>query len=150
MDNNICEEVRGWLSHGEDVRPQHVSRHLAACVDCRREAARVEHLLRLLAEDAEAEPSARLDRTVRAMLLEQAAQRPFSRAGMAAGLAVAALLSMLAALSTVLAEAGAAEKGPVVALILVMIYLALSSAAAVPLLLSKRWRQLARAGGFRA
>jgi hypothetical protein len=60
---------------------------------------------------------------------------------MAAGLAVAALVALIATLSTALAQAGAAEMGPALAVAAVWTYLALCFAATLPLLLHARPRR---------
>lgn len=105
-------------------------------------------LRRALARDAEAEPSPAVDAAVRALLRDAVvASRALLRPELAAGLAVAALAALTSALAALFAEAGAAEAGPLVALLVVAIYLALSSAAALPLLLGARRRRAVAGGG---
>ena len=95
-----------------------------------------DRLIRALAASAEVEPHPALDRRVRALLSGRgSAARPILRPFTALGLSAASLLALVVALALVLAGAGAAEQGPSLALLLTVAYLAVSSAATVPLLL---------------
>lgn len=144
-----CNRVRAWLTEDEGERPPGVAGHLSGCEACRAEAARLAPVLQLLRADAEVATPARLDLRVRAMLLAaKPAARPFFRPGLATGLAAVAVLALLVALSTALAAAGAAEHGPLLALLIVAAYLVVSSVTSLPLLLYYARPRPAVAGGW--
>jgi len=101
-----------------------------------------------LAESRSISPSTQLDRTVRALLAgDTGAGAPCSRPLVAAGLGAAACLALVSALSVGLAGAGAAEDGPLLALIAVSSWLAISAAATLPLVLFQRRMNTARSLG---
>lgn len=107
--------------------------------------AEIERIRRALAASAAVEPAASTDARVRLALAGAPAPPRYAlRPGLAAGLALAALFSLVVGLATGLAQAGAAETGPLLAAVAVWIYLALSAAATLPLLLHPRTR---RGGG---
>ena len=98
-----------------------------------------DRIRRLLASDAKIEPSPDLDARVRGMLRERPAPAPspLLHPAPAIGLALGAFLAMVASIASPLAEAGAAEYGPLIAVALGTVYLALSAAATLPLLLCR-------------
>lgn len=106
-----------------------------------------EKIRRHLAETAEVEVPAALDRAVRERLLEpcSVAARPFSRPSFAAGLAVGGFVAATAALGGMLAQTGAAEEGAFLALLIAIGYTTVSAAVTFPLLLMRNARRLARA-----
>ena len=139
----VCDEVQTLLALGEAVQEHRLQVHLQDCLSCRDAAKSLAQVKHGLALATEIEPPLELDRLVR----EALAERPLVtglllRPGMAAGLAVAALFALIVTVSTVLAQAGAAEMGPFLGVAAVWIYLALSFAATLPLLLQtklQRW-----------
>jgi len=95
-----------------------------------------------LAASAEIEPPSRTDAVVRRLLTELPLPSPFAlRPGLAAGLAVAALFALVVGVAGAMAQAGAADAGPLLAVVAVGIYLALSAAATLPILLQARARR---------
>jgi hypothetical protein len=97
-----------------------------------------------LGASADVPPPERVDRRIRYLLRHDPLPlRPVLRPALAAGLAVAALLALVSFLATLLAEAGAGARGPILALYVAWIYLGLSAAATLPLL--SRFRQFRRA-----
>jgi len=115
-------------------------------IDC--DEALPEAVLANLAESRSISPSAQLDRTVRALLAGgDSAGAPFPRPLVAAGLGTAACLALVAALSVGLAGAGAAENAPLLAVLAVSAWLAVSAAATLPLVLFQRRMNAARSLG---
>lgn len=138
-----CDEVQSLLARGEAVRDPGLQDHLQDCLSCRDAAKAFAQVKHGLASAAEIEPPLELDRLVREALADRPLVTGFLlRPGMAAGLAVAALFALIVTVSTVLAQAGAAEMGPVLAVAAVWIYLALCFAATLPLLLHARLRRV--------
>lgn len=136
-----CDEVRVLASERRHGRAPEVAEHVAGCAACRVELARLDELLDLVSSTAEVDPPAALDRRVRSLLAEPAAAlRPVLRPALAISLAAAALLSFGLALTTFLAEAGAAGQAPLIASTVIWIYLAFSSTASLPILLNRRMR----------
>lgn len=137
-----CDEVQTLLALGEAVRDRRLQDHLQACLSCRNAAKTLALVKQRLAFAGEIEPPRELDRLVRQALAEKPLVTGFLlRPGMAAGLAVAALFALIVTVSTVLAQAGAAEMGPFLGVAAVWIYLALCFAATLPLLLHSRLRR---------
>lgn len=134
MTDRSCEDTRRRLALGERAE---VTRHLAACAACRLEAERLQSVLSAIAVDAELAPPERLDTEIRRLLLSTSS-RPVLRPVLALGLAVAGILALVTALGGALAAAGGAEEGLILVVSLAATYLAVSSAAAVPLLLCFR------------
>ena len=100
---------------------------------------RTDAVIQCLRHDAIHEPPAWLDAHLRSQFseLEQASRiRPF----IASGLASAAFLAVLAGLASTWADTGFAEWGPVIAVMIGIGYLAISAAAALPLLIEHRQR----------
>ncbi|NIL99874.1 MAG: hypothetical protein GTN89_02630 [Acidobacteria bacterium] len=90
----------------------------------------------MLRKTAELPVPAALDHRVRTALRTMPfAARRFALPGMALGLAVAATLAMTVSMALSLAAAGAAETGVWIAMLVVVVYLGLSSVVALPLLL---------------
>ena len=91
---------------------------------------------RMLRESAELAVPAVLDHRVRTALRTlPLATRPFALPVMALGLAVAATLAMTVSMALSLAASGAAEDGVLIATLVVVGYLGLSSVVILPLLL---------------
>ena len=140
--HHVCEEVQASLALGEAVEDRHLQDHLQDCLSCRDAALVFAEMKRALAVTMETEPPAGLDRLVRQALSERPLVTGFLlRPGMAAGLAVASLFALIAAVSTALAQAGAAEMGPALGIVAVWTYLALCFAATLPLLFQARFRR---------
>lgn len=138
----VCEEVQASLALGEAVEDRHLQDHLQDCRSCRDAALVFAEMKRGLAVTMETEPPPALDRLVRQVLSERPLVTGFLlRPGMAAGLAVASLFALIVAVSTALAQAGAAEMGPALGVAAVWIYLALCVAATLPLLFQARLRR---------
>lgn len=137
MSETICTRVRTELALAES-RPSELARgHLEACPSCRVEAARLERLIAALSREAEVEPSAELDRRLRRLIRKAGPMpvRPLIRPLLATGLAVASFLALVGGLAAGLAAAGATEAGLQLAILAVSAYLAVSSAATLPILL---------------
>jgi anti-sigma factor RsiW len=147
MNGTDCKRVREALDLGE--RPPGLRAHLDGCAACRREAARLERLRRLLAADAALDVPERLDVAVRARLAATPAARPLLRPGLAAGIGAAACLSLGAAIATAFAAAGAAERGLVVGIAAVTAYLVGSMVISIPLLVPGSGRRPATIGELR-
>jgi predicted anti-sigma-YlaC factor YlaD len=140
-----CEEVGAALALGVAIEDPDLQDHLRDCSRCRDEALALARVKRGLADAMEMRPPGELDRIVRQAL----AERPLVtgvllRPGMATGLAVAALFALIVTVSTVLAQAGAAEMGPALGVAAVSIYLAICMAVSLPLLLLARPRRAHR------
>jgi len=138
MSDLRCEEVRERLALGEPAHEGDLSRHITRCEGCRLEAERIGALLGLLARDAELDPPEHLDALVRTLLatpslVRSPVARPFFRPGIAAGLAGAGFLALLTALAVAWAQAGAAEKAPLMAIVFMLFYVGLSMTATLPL-----------------
>lgn len=136
MSDTICTRVRRELALAES-RPSELARaHLEACASCRGETARLERLIAALSRDAEVKPPAELDRRLRRLIREAGPlpMRPLIRPLLATGLAVASFLALVGGLAAGLAAAGATESGLQLAILAVSAYLAVSSAAMLPLL----------------
>ncbi len=140
-----CEQVRVRTATGDRMRDREVADHLVACESCREDVRRLGELFGMISATAEAMPSNGVDRWIRARLSDRAAPAAPAvlRPAMALSLAAAGLLAFLATFSTVLAQAGAAEQGPLVAVFVVWIYMAISATAALPILLNRRLRGIA-------
>ena len=143
--NRACGEIQTLLALGEAVEDRRLQDHLQDCLSCRDVAKTLAQVKQGLASAMEVEPPRELDRLVR----EALADRPLVtglvlRPGMAAGLAVAALFALIVTVSTLLAQAGAAEMGPALGVAAVWVYLALCFAATLPLLLQGRLRRWGR------
>jgi hypothetical protein len=137
-----CERIQASLALGEAVDDPRLQEHLQDCLSCRETALALAQVKQGLAVTMEIEPPAELDWLVREALSERPLVTGFLlRPGMATGLAVAALFALLVTVSTVLAQAGAAEMGPALAVAAVWAYLALCFAATLPLLLQARLRR---------
>jgi hypothetical protein len=127
MPDDPCNDVRTRLVLGETDA---VSGHLASCPACRREAEILHLLVAALREDAVVTPPERLDRTIRSRLEGTAA--PGLRA---IGVACGGLLALICGTGILLAERGLAERGVLAAASVAAVYLAVSAAAALPILL---------------
>ncbi|HXV75926.1 MAG TPA: hypothetical protein VD788_06350 [Candidatus Polarisedimenticolaceae bacterium] len=126
-------------------------RHLRDCRSCREFAGRIEALSRELARTREIQPPPSLDRRLRSMLAEhRRVARALLRPAIAAGIGVAALLAFTLWVAASLAQAGAGESGPLIAVVLAWAYLALSAAATMPVLLLAGRRTPARAAEARS
>jgi predicted anti-sigma-YlaC factor YlaD len=137
-----CEQIQASLALGEAVEDPRLQEHLHDCPSCRETALALAQVKQGLAVTMEIEPPAELDWLVREALSERPLVTGFLlRPGMAAGLAVAALFALIVTVSTLLAQAGAAEMGPALAVAAVWAYLALCFAATLPLLLQARLRR---------
>ena len=137
-----CERIQTSLALGEAIEDQRLQDHLRDCTSCRDAALAFARVKQGLAVKMEMEPPAELDRIVREALSERPLVTGFLlRPGMAAGLAVAALFALVVTVSTVLAQAGAAEMGPALGVAAVWAYMALCFAATLPLLLQARLRR---------
>ena len=106
-----------------------------------------DRLLSRLADCASVKVPAELDDRVRVLLA--APVRPFLRPAVAAALAAAAFLSLVGALASNLAQTGTAEAGLTLALVVGAVYLALTTAAALPLLVFGRRLSLLRSDEVR-
>jgi hypothetical protein len=140
-----CDQVQLLLALGEPIVDPTLREHFADCAPCAAAAREFGQLSSGLAAVAEIEPPARLDRLVR----EHLSDAPLPgwlglRPGLATGLAAAAFLALVAAAAVFFAQAGAAEMGPVLAVVGASIYMALSFAATLPLLFHGRMRQWRR------
>ena len=138
-----CEKIEAALALGVALEDPDLQDHLQDCSRCRNEALALARLKRGLADAMEVRPPGELDRIVR----EALAERPLVtgvllRPGMATGLAVAALFALVVTVSTVLAQAGAAELGPALGVAAVSVYLAICMAVTLPLLLLARPRRV--------
>lgn len=134
-----CDEIQALLALGEALRDRRLQDHLRDCPVCSETAKALAPVKHGLASMAEIEPPHELDRLVREALAERPLVAGFLlRPGIAAGLAVAALFALIVTVSTALAQAGAAEMGPLLGVAAVWIYLALCFAATLPLLLHTR------------
>jgi len=141
-EGRSCDQVQMSLALGEAVEDPRLQEHLQDCPSCRETALALAQVKQGLAVEMEMEPPEALDRIVREALSERPLVTGFLlRPGMATGLAVAALFALLVTVSTVLAQAGAAEMGPALAVAAVWAYLALCFAATLPLLLQSRLRR---------
>ena len=98
-----------------------------------------ERVIELLAEESAIDPPGSLDARMHA-LFDRAVPTvpPFRRSAVAVGLATAAFLAIVAAVGGILAQAGAAEYGPWLGFAAGSVYLALSAAAVMPLLISRK------------
>ncbi len=108
-------------------------------------------LTRALTRDAVVEPGPALDALVRQRL----AHAPFGRRSrlrpaVAVTLAIAAFASALSALAIALAESGVAAEGPLFAIGIGVVYLALSTAAVLPILMHPRLLERLRGTGVSA
>jgi membrane protein YdbS with pleckstrin-like domain len=102
-----------------------------------------------LRESAELPISAALDHRIRTALRTMPLEvRRFALPVMALGLAIAATLAMTVSLALSFAAAGAAESGVLIAIVLVVGYLGVSSVVALPLLF--RFRTVRRGVGVTA
>lgn len=129
MPENACEEIRRSLALGET---EGIGGHLATCETCRREAELLELVAATLQEDAVRTPPERLDRLVRGRI----AGAPVPVFG-TVGIALAALLALVCGAGALLAERGLAERGVLTAAVVVAIYLAVSAAATLPILIGR-------------
>ena len=142
-----CDEALLQLELGDEPTAG-TERHLQHCESCRIEADRLQTVFSNLAGSRSISPSPLLDRTVRALIAgDGGAGVPFPRPLVAAGLGAAACLALVAALSVGLAGAGAAENGPLLAVLAVSAWLAVSAAATLPLVLFQRRLNTARSLG---
>jgi len=144
MTDPTCDRARRELALGDDAVSAETRGHLSDCAPCRAEGRSLDVVRLRLRATAEIEPSERLDRSIRNLLGDTVDARPFPRPLVAGGLAAAGLLALVTGLAGVLAQNGAAERGVPLALGLVAVYLAVSSAAALPLLFSPRLRAVLR------
>jgi len=131
-----CLALRRRLVESERPLTRRSSRHLERCADCRTERRLLLAIRQQLATAAEIPPSPELDDRMRRLLavapiLAGSTLRP----ALATGLAVAAWIAFVGGAGSWLAAAGAIEMGPVYVGIGACAYLALCSAASLPLLL---------------
>lgn len=111
--------------------------HLSACPACRGEADRLRALFGLLAGEAELPLPERLDAAIReAILRHPAPGRQAIRPAPALALAGAALAALAAGLALPLSATVAGAAGPAAAALLLIAYLTLSGAAALPILIA--------------
>jgi hypothetical protein len=134
MSERACSALRAALTAGERL-DRLMAGHLESCAECRQEATRLERLLVLLRAEASVEPPPGIDAAVRDRIASRgvAARGPI-RPFLATGLAAAALLALVSGVAAALAQFGAAEHGPGLAVTLFGTYLAISAAATLPLL----------------
>ena len=138
MTDRDCADVRAGLAAGERLGGR-LTRHLESCADCHEEAERLGRVLQLLQADASIDPPATLDQRVRAWIgSTRPTPRPVIRPFLAAGLGAASFIALIAGTAGLMAQAGAAEYGPTLAVLLGGVYLAISSAATLPLLVRMR------------
>ena len=137
MSDATCTRVRAELALAEPCRSELARAHVASCATCRGEAVRLERLIVALSRDAEVEPSIELDLRLRRLIREAGPVRPLLRPLLATGLAVASFLALVGGLAVGLAAAGATDSGLQLAILAVSFYLAVSSAATLPLLLHR-------------
>lgn len=135
MSEAICTRVRAELALDGARRSGLARGHLESCEPCRAEAVRLERLIAALARDAEVEPSSELDQRLRRLIREAGPVRPLLRPLLATGLAVASFVALVGGLAVGLTAAGAPDSGLQLAILAVSAYLAVSSAATLPLLL---------------
>jgi len=140
-----CDEVLLLLASGEPISDPTLRDHFAACAACATAARELGQLSSGLAAAAEVEPPAHLDRLVREHLRDAPLPGLLGlRPGLATGLAAAAFIALVAAAAVFFAQAGAAEMGPVLAVVGASIYMTFSFAATLPLLFHERMRQWRR------
>jgi len=135
MIDATCTRVRAELALDGARRSDLAREHLSSCESCRGESVRLDALIALLARDAELEPSPGLDLRLRQLIRETGPVRPLLRPLLATGLAVASFVALVGGLAVGLTAAGAPDSGLQLAILAVSAYLALSSAATLPLLL---------------
>jgi len=141
MSERDCEETRRRLALGERETDVGLREHVASCAPCREEAAQLAGLLSRLAEDVEIEPGQDVDRRVREWILDAPARPRWAlNPTIATGLAAGSLLALLSAAAGALVQGGPEGLGLAPAVLAVTAYLALSSAATLPLLLFRRAR----------
>lgn len=127
------------LALGEADR---VERHLNRCPGCRREAERIAALVGDLARGAEEAPPAGLDRKVCAALAAPPRiRRPVLMPLPAVLLSLTALGTIAVVLSQALGGTAVGDLAPIVTYVLIAVYLAVSSAALLPVLLQGRTRR---------
>jgi anti-sigma factor RsiW len=142
MVETICDRVRDELALDERPLSTETRTHLAACAACRKESAALVALHEGLRRTAIAEPSPEVDLRMRRLLLGHGAGRPFASPLVAGGVAAGGLLALVTGLASLLVGTGAVEQGVPVAVAIITSYLAISSAAALPLLFSRRLREV--------
>ena len=136
MDIVTCEKVRKRMMLGED---EGIAAHLESCESCRQEAGSLRNLIAGLAASREVLPPAALDAVMRAairgpMWTWSPLRHPYAAIAMAVG----ALVVIVSGLTAWLVETPAAENSLAIILPAAFGYLALSSAATLPLLLQQR------------
>jgi hypothetical protein len=135
MKTVTCEEARERMMLGED---EDLATHLESCESCRREAGALRGLIDGLAATREIEPPAALDAVVRAAISGPVAWSPLRHPYAAVALAVGALVVLVSGLTAWLVETPLAERAIAVVVPAALGYLALSSAATLPILLWRR------------
>ena len=128
-----CDQARQALAQGLD---ESVESHLRECAACRLEAARIDQVVRSLAESAEVAPPAALDARVRRSLAASPpSTQPLPSLVTASGMAIAAYASIVCGVGIWLASSGFAETAPVLMAAIAASYLAACAAASLPLLI---------------
>lgn len=147
MNRASCENTRRRLALGEDVGDRETREHLADCAACAAEAARLRCVVDALDRGLTAGVPADLDLRVRVMLSD-APRLPATRSPrlvLTAG--VVALIATIASILEGLALAGAPAEKLWNSILLVWIYLILSSAATIPILSRHGIMNISRHGG---
>ena len=136
MKTVTCEEARERMMLGEDAG---LAAHLESCESCRQEAGSLRSLIEGLAASREVAPAAALDAAMRVAIRGPAGSwSPLRHPYAAVALAVGALVVLVSGLTAWLVETPLAERAIAVVLPAAFGYLALSSAATLPILLWRR------------
>jgi predicted anti-sigma-YlaC factor YlaD len=144
MSDQGCHETRNRLALGEangegESVSSPLAEHLSECEDCRREAESLKVLFEHVRRTAESEPPEDLDREIRKRIGEFSPRRqPLLRPLPAVALAVVAMLSVGIGLVFGLTNTTLAEGAPVVVIILLFIYFAVSLTAMLPVLVQRK------------
>lgn len=134
MSEAECDRVRERLALGEH---KGVEAHLTRCPACRREAEALRGVAAAIAGlDPRVEPPASVDAAIRAVLSGVTARpRPILRPAPAVALAAGGIVSSFVFLSSFFDAIGLGDRGGLFAASAIAVWLAVSAAATVPILI---------------
>jgi len=135
MDARECAEARERVALGDEAG---AVEHLRGCAECRREAEALRRVVTaLVGVQLSVAPPSALDAAVRRRLALECPPRPLLRPTPAMALALAGVTALCVALSIAFEEAGHGALSVPFAVGVTVLYLALCTAAMVPLLVHR-------------